>query len=53
MKIFPDKKYATVSFPKTNTDYTVHEMFDRITTEMPEFMIRDTPVHLEPFDGRC
>ena len=50
MKVFSEKKYATVSFPKTDGDYSVHEMYDRIMEEGEEFMICDTPVHLEPFD---
>ena len=52
MKVFSEKKYATVSFPKTDGDYTVHEMYDHIMEEEEEFMICDTPVHLEPFDCR-
>lgn len=52
MKVFPEKKYATVSFPKTDGDYTAHEMYDRIVEDEEELMICDTLVHLEPFDRR-
>ena len=52
MKIFPEKRYATVSFPKENANYTVHEVFDRIMRENPHFTIRGAAVRLEPFNCR-
>ncbi|KNB42606.1 hypothetical protein JH06_5091 [Blastocystis sp. subtype 4] len=53
VKIFPEKRYATVSFPKENGNYNVHEVFDRITKENPHFTIRGAAVRLEPFNCRC
>ena len=47
--MFIEKKYSTVSFKKNDTNYNVHEVYDRITTECPEFKIKDQVVRLEPF----
>lgn len=47
--MFPEKKYSTVSFKKNDTNYSVHEVFDRIIEECPQFMINGEVVRLEPF----
>ena len=51
--MFPEKKYSTVSFKKNDTNYNVHEVYDRITTECPEFKIKDrscvsSPLYVRP-----
>ena len=47
--MFPEKRYSTVSFNKTDGDYTTHEVFDRIMEENKEFRICGEIVRLEPF----
>ena len=47
--MFPEKWYSTVSFNKTDGDYTTHEVFDRIMEENKEFRICGEIVRLEPF----
>lgn len=47
--MFPEKKYSTVSFKKNDTNYTVHEVYDRICAECPQFTINGEVVRLEPF----
>lgn len=50
--MFPEKRYSTVSFNKTDGDYTTHEVFDRIMEENKEFRICGEIVRLEPFSCR-
>ena len=47
--MFPEKKYSTVSFKKNDTNYTVHEVYDRICAECPQFTINGEVVRPEPF----